>query len=71
MKRPFASFHLVLSATALLLMGLPARAVTFTTNTAISFNDTNYDGLVNGQDITNFLSAFHNGTVLGGYTEVL
>jgi hypothetical protein len=45
MKRPFASLHLVLSFTVLLLLGLAARAVTFTNDTAINFNDTNYDGM--------------------------
>src|ERR1019366_1490421 len=45
MKRPFASLlHLVLPVTVLLLHGLPAPAVTFTNDTAISFNNTNYDG---------------------------
>ena len=45
MKRPFASLHLVLPVTVLLLYGLPAKAVTFTNDTAISFNNTNYDGM--------------------------
>src|ERR1035437_7895678 len=44
MKQPFSSLHLVLPVTALLLCSLPARAVTFTNDTAISFNNTNYDG---------------------------
>src|ERR1039457_7056754 len=45
MKRPFASLlHLVLPVTVLLLHGLPAPAVTFTNDTAISFNNTNFDG---------------------------
>ncbi len=45
MKRPFASLLPVLPITALLLHGLSAGAVTFTSDTAISFNNTNYDGL--------------------------
>src|ERR1035438_5507806 len=45
MKRPIASLlHLVLPVTVMLLHGLPAPAVTFTNDTAISFNNTNYDG---------------------------
>src|ERR1017187_9889813 len=45
MKRPFASLlHLVLPVTVMLLHGLPAPAVTFTNDTAISFNNTTYDG---------------------------
>ena len=45
MKRLSSSLRLVLPATALLLHGLAAQAVTFTNDTAISFNNTNYDGL--------------------------
>ena len=44
MKRLFSSLPLVLPITALLLHGLSAGAVTFTSDTAISFNNTNYDG---------------------------
>src|ERR1039457_4142984 len=45
MKRPFASLlHLVLPVTVMLLHGLPAPAVTFTNDAAISLNNTNYDG---------------------------
>ena len=46
MKRLSSDLHLVLSATLLLLLhGLTAQAVTFTTDTAISFTNTDYDGL--------------------------
>src|ERR1035441_2660050 len=44
MKRPFSALRLVLPVTLLLLHGLSARAVTFTSDSAISFNNTNYDG---------------------------
>jgi hypothetical protein len=44
MKQPFACLHFVLPVTALLLCGLPASAITFTNDTAIGFNNTNYDG---------------------------
>src|ERR1035437_9869791 len=44
MKKLFGSLPVILPVTLLLLPGLPARAVTFTNNTAISFNNTNYDG---------------------------
>jgi hypothetical protein len=44
MKQPLFSIPLVLPVTALLLCGLPAGAITFTNDTAISFNNTNYDG---------------------------
>ena len=44
MKKPFVSLHFVLPVTALLLHGFTAGAVTFTNDTAISLNNTNYDG---------------------------
>jgi hypothetical protein len=44
MKQPSSYLRLVLSVAALLLCSLPTRAVTFTNDTAISFNNTNYDG---------------------------
>jgi hypothetical protein len=44
MKQPLFSIPLVLPVTALLLCGLPAGAITFTNDTAIGFNNTNYDG---------------------------
>src|ERR1019366_301487 len=44
MKRPFSALRLVLPVTLLLLHRLSARAVTFTSDSAISFNNTNYDG---------------------------
>jgi hypothetical protein len=44
MRRPLTILHVVLPVTVLLLHGLPIRAVTFTNDTAISFNNTNYDG---------------------------
>src|ERR1035437_8819803 len=44
MKQPLFSIPLVLPVTALLLYGLPAGATIFTTDTAIGFNNTNYDG---------------------------
>jgi hypothetical protein len=45
MKKPFASLHLILPMTALLLTVSPAAAVTFTNDAVISFNNTNYDSL--------------------------
>ena len=44
MKQPFSSLLNALPVSALLLCGLPAGAVTFTNDTAISFDNTNYDG---------------------------
>src|ERR1039458_7682909 len=44
MKQPCSSLLNALSVSALLLCGLPAGAITFTNDTAISFNNTNYDG---------------------------
>ena len=44
MKTPFASLRLVLPV-AVLFYGCTAWAVTFTNDTAIGFNNTNYDGL--------------------------
>ena len=44
MKRPFTSLRLVLPVTLLLLHGFLGRAVTFTNDTAISYNNSNYDG---------------------------
>jgi hypothetical protein len=45
MKRPTSSRHPLLTATAILACCLTTSAVTFTTDTAISFSNTNYDGL--------------------------
>ncbi len=46
MKRLSFDLHLFLPASLLLLLhGLAAQAITFTNDTAISFNNTNYDGL--------------------------
>ena len=44
MKQPSFLLRLVLAVTASLLCGLPAGAVTFTSDTIVSFNNTNYDG---------------------------
>src|ERR1035437_1745078 len=44
MKQPFSSLLNALPVSALLLCGLPAGAITFTNDTAISFNNTNCDG---------------------------
>src|ERR1035441_3683991 len=44
MKRPYSAFHLILPITMLLLHGLPTMAVTFTNDSAMGFNNTNYDG---------------------------
>ena len=45
MKRLSFDLHLFLPASLLLLLhGLAAQAITFTNDTAISFNNTNYDG---------------------------
>src|ERR1019366_10099433 len=44
MKQPFSYLLNALPVSALLLCGLPAGAITFTNDTAIGFNNTNYDG---------------------------
>jgi hypothetical protein len=44
MKQPFSFLHLVQPVTASLLCALPAAAITFTTDTVVSFSNTNFDG---------------------------
>src|ERR1700690_3633094 len=44
MKKPFPLVRLVLPVTASLLCALPAGAITFTTDTVVSFSNTNFDG---------------------------
>ena len=44
MKQTFSFLHLVLPVTASLLCAFPAGAITFTTDTVVSFSNTNFDG---------------------------